>query len=497
MAAVPSTLPAAARGSQHPQDMGLQHNTVLGVLAGKVPTSHQGTCPRTLGTTSGCGVPWHHASPGSSCSCPIVSHHSRCPSPWRPWSQHACSSLHPLQLRKAPGRMDRQVDRWTEPPAPASTQWAWPEAGRGSRRRRAHVLVWYWAELGTGGPSLAAQEGAVPVLPQDRVPARPPPHPQSKHGPAAPWGRGTGCTPQAPHGSSGSGCRTGLTPPGQDQCPPACPERGCPSRLSSWEMEGPTQGSGTDVGQLQRQLGDIAQVGVGGLGGLCSPGHPRVPVPQGVPQGGPVRPAWENNQLHRTLHQAERGVSRLQVEVQQLWGDFSERAQQHRRWCFGGEGGGAVPSSAGHAACAWPSASCVCSSSSRVDSTAGGAQRAVGRGCAGRAAVPGGGCAGQGALLGPCGPACPEPWDSRCHQGNTALLSPAMSTGGWGAAQSCWHVPPGLLANAVTLGVLGARQLSQLLHRRLCLPGHGCWWVGAGGSCAAPVPAGQVRGLLL
>lgn len=69
-----------------------------------------------------------------------------------------------------------------------------------------------------------------------------------------------------------------------------------------------------------------------------------------------------------------------------------------------------------------------------------------------------------------------------------------MSTGSWGAAQSCWHVPPCLLlANAVTVGVLGARQLSQLLHSCLCLPGRGCWWVGAGGPCAAPLPAGQVR----
>ncbi|XP_009468453.1 PREDICTED: ras and EF-hand domain-containing protein-like [Nipponia nippon] len=64
------------------------------------------------------------------------------------------------------------------------------------------------------------------------------------------------------------------------------------------EMEGPTRGSGTGIGQLWRQLGDIAQ---------------------------------ENDRLRRSLREAERGVSQLQAELEQLQGDLSEQAQQCRR----------------------------------------------------------------------------------------------------------------------------------------------------------------------
>lgn len=87
-------------------------------------------------------------------------------------------------------------------------------------------------------------------------------------------------------------------------------------------------------------------------------------MPQAVSQQGPIHPAQDNNQLRHTLCQVEHGVSWLQVEVQWLRGDFSERAQQRRWRHFGGEGGGAVPRSAGHPARTWPSASCVCGSGS-------------------------------------------------------------------------------------------------------------------------------------
>ncbi|PKU40686.1 ras and ef-hand domain-containing [Limosa lapponica baueri] len=62
-------------------------------------------------------------------------------------------------------------------------------------------------------------------------------------------------------------------------------------------MEGPTQSLGTDIAQLQRQLGDIAQ---------------------------------ENDGLQRSLCQAERGISQLQAELEQLQGDFKQDQQCKR-----------------------------------------------------------------------------------------------------------------------------------------------------------------------
>lgn len=104
---------------------------------------------------------------------------------------------------------------------------------------------------------------------------------------AAPWGGQHGGLTQCP-------CAVQLLQdPQLEQWGSAVPGVGLwLTPLLSQEMEGPTRGSGTGIGQLRRQLGDITEVGPGGgrEGVPAAPGTPGTPVHRAVPQQGPVSP---------------------------------------------------------------------------------------------------------------------------------------------------------------------------------------------------------------
>lgn len=201
--------------------------------------------------------------------------------------------------------------------------------------------------------------------------------------------------------------------------PAQCLVWGCPSRLSSHEMEGSTQGLGTDVGQLQRQLGDIAQVGPRGAGGWSL--QPRAPegssVLGSVAAGThPPCPGQQSAASHPVPGRAR---------------------------CLPAAGGGAV--AAGGTSLSGPSntgggilGERVAGLSPALQDTLlahGPAPAACAALAAKRAALPGVpselwagavlGLCQVGAVLGPRAPACPEPRDSRVPSGKHCPAQPS------------------------------------------------------------------------